>query len=180
MASSEKPNGEQALEPEISEILEDVTEPVEEEVVELDPLAEAEAKANEYLTLAQRTRADLENFRRRTAKEREELLRFGTESVLTDVLGVLDDVERAQEHAADDSALSEGFRMLHAGLMKLLERHHVSEVPGVGAPFDPNFHNAIQQVESDAVEKGQVAEVYQKGYMLHDRVIRAAMVAVAS
>lgn len=178
MASSEKPNGEQILEPEVSEILEGVTEPLEE-VIELDPLAEAEAKAAEYLNLAHRTRADLENFRRRTADEREKLLRYGSEGVLTDMLGVLDDVERAQEHAADGSPLAEGFQLLHAGLVKLMQKHNVTEVAGVGAPFDPNFHNALQTVESDEVEKGQIAVVYQKGYMLHDRVIRPAMVAVA-
>lgn len=145
----------------------------------IDPLQEAQKQAAEYLNLAQRTRADLENYRRRTAREREELLRYGSERVLMDVLGVLDDVERAQEHAQDDSALSEGFRMLHQRLVNVLKQHHVTEVEGVGVKFDPNLHEALQTVASDEVEKGHIAQVYQKGYKLHDRLLRAAKVAVA-
>lgn len=154
-------------------------EVIEEEVV-LSPLESALAQAEEFKNLAQRTRAELENYRRRTNKEREELLRFGAEGILNELLRVLDDVERAQQHAVDDSPLAEGFRMMHKSMWELMERHHVTEVPGVGEAFDPNVHNAIQNVESDAVEKGQVAEVYQKGYMLHERLLRPAMVAVAN
>lgn len=149
------------------------------EVEVLDPLAEAQKQAAEYLNLAQRTRADLENYRRRTTREREELLRYGSERVLNDVLGVLDDVERGQEHAQDDSALAEGFRMLHQRLVNVLKQHHVTEVEGVGAKFDPNLHEALQTVASEDVEKGHIAVVYQKGYKLHDRLLRAAKVAVA-
>lgn len=144
-----------------------------------DPLAAAQRQAEEYLQLAQRARADLENNRRRTTKEREELLRYGSERVLKDLLSALDDVERGIEHAADGSPLAEGFRMLHKSLIQMLERHSVTEVPGAGAPFDPNVHNAIQTVADSPVEKNHVVDVYQKGYLLHDRLLRPAMVSVA-
>lgn len=147
----------------------------------LDPLEEAQNKAQEYLDLAQRTRADLENFRRRTAREREDLLRYGSERVLMDILNVLDDVERAQEHAKEDeSALSEGVQMLHKQLAAVLQRHHVTEVEAeIGARFNPNMHEALQTLASEEIEKGHIIAVYQKGYKLHDRLLRAAKVAVA-
>lgn len=179
MASSEKPQGEVLQDQEVTDILEELVDDEPVVVEELDPLEAAQAQAAEYLALAQRTRADLENYRRRTAKEREELLRYGAERVLTDMLGVLDDVERAQAHAAEENPLAEGVRMMHANLIAVLQRHNVTEVAGVGSVFDPNIHNAIQTVQTDAVEKGQIAEVYQKGYLLHDRLLRPAMVAVA-
>lgn len=151
----------------------------EEPVAPEDPLTVAQRQADEYLLLAQRARADLENHRRRTAKEKEELLRYGSERVLKDLLSALDDVERGIEHAADGSPLAEGFRMLHKSLVNMMERHSVTEVPGVGAPFDPNVHNAIQTVADTDVEKNHIVEVYQKGYLLHDRLLRPAMVSVA-
>lgn len=185
MAQNETPQGDPKtlnddVEQEILDALEDTAATVEEVVPELSPLEAAMAAAEEFKTLAQRTRADLENYRRRTNKEREDLLRYGTERVLADILAVVDDVDRAREHAADGSPLAEGFQMLHANLASLLERNHVTEVPGVGAAFDPNLHNAIQRVESADVEAGQVVEVYQKGYLLHDRLLRPAMVAVSA
>lgn len=143
-----------------------------------DPLVVAQQQAKEHLELAQRKAAELENYRRRTMKEREDLLRYGSERVLHDVLAVMDDVERGQEHAQDDSPLAEGFRMIHNQLEGLLKRHNVTEVPGVGEKFDPEIHNALQKVPSDTLETGQVAAVYQKGYKLHERLLRPAQVAV--
>lgn len=192
MGQNETPQGDpntlnEATEQEILDALEDAEAAADagedatvEELPQLSPLEAALAAAEEFKTLAQRTRADLENYRRRTNKEREDLLRYGAERVLGDILNVMDDVERAREHAADGSPLAEGFQMLHANLASLLERHQVTEVPGVGAAFDPNLHNAIQRVESADVEAGQVVEVYQKGYRLHDRLLRPAMVAVSA
>lgn len=189
MASSEDSNVENkhtvnGVLPEEGELLEEEVEEVEGAdnpgpVELLDPLEEAQQEAQKYLALAQRTRADLENFRRRTARERQDLLRYGTESVLMDLLEVLDNVERADEHAADENPLSEGVRMLHESLSAVLKRHHVTEVDGKGARFDPNIHEALQTVASDEVEKDHIVEVYQKGYKLHDRLLRAAKVAVA-
>lgn len=180
MASTEAPNS-------AEEILVDVdatdesASAAEQDVVEaIDPLTLAQQRADEYLELAQRGRAELENFRRRTAREREDLLRFGSEKVLRDLLILVDDMDRALEHAKDvEGPLGEGFRLMRQNLGALLERHHVTEVPGVGAPFNPDHHEAIAQIPSPE-EKGNVAVVYQKGYQLHDRLLRAAMVAVSA
>src|SRR5690554_5863966 len=113
MAQNETPQGDPKtlnddVEQEILDALEDTAATVEEVVPELSPLEAAMAAAEEFKTLAQRTRADLENYRRRTNKEREDLLRYGTERVLADILAVVDDVDRAREHAADGSPLAEG------------------------------------------------------------------------
>lgn len=152
----------------------------EEAEVVVDPLQEAQRQAAEYLELAQRSRAELENFRRRTQRERDDLLRYGSEKVLRDLLSIVDDSDRALEHAKDvEGPLAEGFRLMQKNLIALLERHNVKEVPGVGEAFNPDYHEAIANIPSE-VEKGAVAVVYQKGYMLHERLLRAAMVAVST
>ena len=188
MASSEEavkdaagtPEEDAAVEAEVIEIAGENDEPQPEEVQE-DPLAAAQRQAQEYLDLAQRTRADLENYRRRTLREQEDLRRYGSERVLRELLSAVDDAERALAHAAEDTGpLVEGFRLLEKNLKALLERNNVREAPGVGEPFNPDFHEAVQQIPSDDVEKGAVAVVFQKGYLLHDRLLRAAMVAVSS
>lgn len=180
MASTEEPKPAEETTEE-SATTEAEVEVLEPEAVEEDPLAVAERQAAEYLELAQRSRAEMENFRRRTQREREDLVRFGGEKVVKDLLSIVDDAERALEHAKDDQGtLAEGFRLMHQNLIALLERHHVTEVPGVGEVFNPDFHEAIANIPSEDVEKGAVAVVYQKGYLLHDRLIRAAMVAVSA
>lgn len=190
MASSEDSNVENkhtvnGVLPEEGELLEEEAEAAEvegnpEPVALLDPLEEAQKQAQEYLALAQRTRADLENYRRRTNREREDLLRYGSERVLMDLLQVLDDVERAQEHAQDENPLAEGVDMLHKNLEAILTRHHVTEVEAeAGGRLDPEIHEAIGTVPSEEVEKGHIIQVYQKGYKLHDRLLRPAKVVVA-
>jgi len=149
---------------------------LEEEAARL----ESERKANHERYL--RERADLENFKRRVAREREEAVRYGNETLVRDLLPVLDNLERALEHAntgGNGQPLLEGVNLVLAGLLDALERHGVTCVPALGERFDPSRHEAMEQVESDEHEPNTVVREHQKGYMLHDRLIRPALVGVS-
>jgi len=149
---------------------------LEEKVARL----ESEVKsANERVL---RERADLENFRKRTAREREEVLRYGNERLVKDLLSVIDNLERALEHASsgeNGQPLIEGVTMVRGELVAVLERHGVSPVAALGERFDPARHEAVEEVESDDHEPRTVVREHQKGYMLRDRLIRPALVGVS-
>ena len=152
-------------------------EPVEEIVKEpvVDPLAEAEAKAEQYLDMARRLQADFDNFRKRTQKDNEEFRKFACSSIVSDLLNIVDDLDRALEHAGDETDFVIGIRGVRANMMKVLESNGVSEVPSEGK-FDPNLHEALCAVEGE--EDDMIAEVFQKGYMLNGKVLRYAKVKV--
>lgn len=134
-----------------------------------------------------RTAAELENSRRRHQKERDELRRFGGESVLKGIVVIVDDLERALEHVrsqtsgdeAGSSSILEGIEMVFRKFLQTLERMGVTPVDAQGKPFDPHLHEAIQQVSDPSVPNNTVAQVFQKGYILHDRLLRPALVVVA-
>ena len=147
-----------------------------------EALAAKEAEAAANWDRFVRERADLENFRKRTQKEKEELLKYGNESVLTEILPVLDNMERALSHASEETlaGVVEGVKLTLDMLLATLKKFGV--VPLVaerGTPFDPAIHHAVHQVESDELPPNTIAEVFQGGYMLNDRLLRAAMVVVA-
>jgi molecular chaperone GrpE len=128
-----------------------------------------------------RERADLENYRRRVQKEKEELLKYGNESLILDIIPVLDNMERALSHAVEESqnAVIEGVRMTHTMLLGALKKFGVSPIEtGRGTAFDPAFHQAMCQVESDDLPPNVVVEEFQKGYLLNERLLRPAMVSV--
>lgn len=130
-----------------------------------------------------RTQAEIENVRRRLQRDSQDSLRFATQSLLTDLLPVLDNIERAIEAASkstDASGLLEGVKMVQQQLMSTLERHNCTPVPAEGQVFDPTLHEAIAQFPNADVAQGSVVTVNQKGYQLHDRVIRPAQVVVSS
>jgi molecular chaperone GrpE len=141
---------------------------------------EAEAASNwdKYL----RERADLENYRRRVQKEKEELQKYGNECVLQEILPVLDNMERALDHATEESlsAVIEGVKLTRSMLLSVLKKFGVEPVESKGSPFDPAYHQAMCQVESAEVAPNTVIEEFQKGYMLNDRLLRPAMVSVAT
>ncbi|HTG81616.1 MAG TPA: nucleotide exchange factor GrpE [Geobacteraceae bacterium] len=142
---------------------------------------EAEAKANWDKFV--RERADLENYRKRTQKEKEELLKYGNESLILEILPILDNMERALTHASEETqvAVIEGVKLTYGMLQSVLKKFGVVPLEvAKGAPFDPAVHHAVHQVESDELPPNTVAEVFQEGYMLNDRLLRAAMVVVAA
>jgi molecular chaperone GrpE len=141
---------------------------------------QGEARANYDRFL--RERADLENLKKRAAREREEALRYGNEALIRDLLPVVDNLERALEHADSSGggqALLEGVNLVLKGLLDALERHGAVRIPALGQRFDPERHEAMLQVESDEHEPNTVVREHQKGYVLRDRLIRPALVAVS-
>ena len=130
-----------------------------------------------------RQMAEFDNFRKRTAKEKEQMFSMGEKSVIEKMLPVVDNFERglaAVPENEKDSAIVSGMEMVYKQLMKQLEDLGVKPIEAVGKEFDPNFHNAVMQVESDEFETGIVAQEFQKGYTYHDTVIRHSMVGVVS
>lgn len=140
--------------------------------VELD---EAKAKAAEYLEMAQRLQADFDNFRKRTQRENEEFKAFATADLISQMLGIVDDLDRALEHAKEDDDFVRGVKGIRQNLMKILESKGLTEIVTDGK-FDPNCHDALCAVESDT--DGDIAEVFQKGYRIGDRVLRYSKVKV--
>ena len=156
----------------------------EEAKAEEDPaqkaLDEANAKAAEYLQLAQRVQADFENFRRRNESVRADAYADGRKDVAAAMLPVLDNLERAVEAAAgsQDEALKNGVEMVLKQMSDAYEKLGVKPIDRKLEKFDPNLENAILQGTEDEGEPGTVCQVLQKGYMIGDRVLRHAMVKV--
>jgi molecular chaperone GrpE len=129
-----------------------------------------------------RERADLENYRKRINREKEELLNYGNKSLIEEILPVLDSMERALKHVTeeDHSAVVEGIRMTHSMLVAVLKKFGVTPTLAVGKPFDSAFHQAMVRVATDEYPPNTVVEEYQKGYLLKERLLRPAMVTVSS
>ena len=147
-----------------------------------EQLAAKEKEAREYWDRFLRERADLENYRKRVGREKEELLNYGNKSLLEEILPVIDNLERALAHVSENGlgAVVEGIRMTHAMLLTALKKFSVTPIESIGAPFDSAFHQAMAQVPTDQHEANTVVEEYQKGYMLKERLLRPAMVTVAT
>ena len=157
-----KPKAEEAEEPQ-TEAEEVVEEP------KVDPLAEAEAKAEKYLDMARRLQADFDNYRKRTERDNAEFKKYACSSIITDLLAVVDDLDRALGYVEEENTFVTGIRGVRTNLMKVLE------IPADG-DFDPNYHEALCTVEGE--EDDKVAEVFQKGYTLNGKVIRYSKVKV--
>ena len=147
-----------------------------------EQLAVKEKEARENWDRFLRERADLENYRKRVGREKEELLNYGNKSLLEEILPVVDNLERALVHASEDGmgAIIEGIRMTHSMLLATLKKFNVTPIEAVGAPFDSAFHQAMAQVPTDQHEPNTIVEEYQKGYMLKERLLRPSMVTVAT
>jgi molecular chaperone GrpE len=143
-------------------------------------LAEAEAKAEEYLGDLQRLAADFDNYRKRAARDQESLVARAHERVVKELLPILDDLERALEAAArhEEAQLEEGVALVHRSLAELLSREGLAEIEADGA-FDPHVHEALLSQPGEGKKSGDVLQVLQKGYRLGDRVVRPARVIVA-
>lgn len=160
---------------------------------ESDPSARSNADLESQLAAARdearqnherwvRERADLDNLRKRAARERQDAARFGTESLLRDLLPVVDDLDRAISAAqggGNGHSLAEGVALVRKAFIDVLQRHGVQRLTAEGERFDPSQHEAVAFIESDAHEPHQVVEEHRAGYRLHDRLLRPAMVTVS-
>ena len=148
----------------------------------LTEVKEIQGLAEKNFDLYLRSQADMENLKRRFQKEKDDLVKFSNESLIRQLLPVVDNLKKALEHSQDENslnALSEGVELTLKGLMDTLKRVGVEEVKALGEPFDPNFHEAMCEQEDNCVKSGTVLQELQKGYVLNKRLIRPAMVVVS-
>jgi molecular chaperone GrpE len=133
-----------------------------------------------------RLAADFDNFRRRSLKERQDLHNYANENLVKELLPIVDNLERAVDHArkeeqrSDSDNLLQGVELTYRSLLQILTRLGVVEIAALGQPFDPQVHEAVRRIPASDKPANTVVEIYQKGYMLKDRMLRPAMVAVAS
>lgn len=125
--------------------------------------------------------AEFDNYKKRVNKDKEELLKYGQESLLYELLTVIDNLELALKHASDEvsTGLIQGVEITYKELMKTLEKFGLTAVEAEGENFDPSVHHAMSQVERDDVEENIVVEEYRKGYKLKDKVLRPSLVSVS-
>lgn len=145
-----------------------------------EALAEEKAKAEGYLANWQRAQADFINYKKRAEQEKEEFVKFANGALMSSLLPVLDDLERALVSLPaelQDLTWVDGIRLIDRKLRTTLEAQGLKEIEAVGKEFDPNIHEAVRQ---EAGKEGIVTEELQKGYRLHDRVIRPTMVVVGN
>ena len=125
--------------------------------------------------------AEFDNYRKRTEKEKDSMFDAGARSVVEKILPIVDNFERGITTVPEeekDSAFVKGIQMIYKQLSEELDKMGVKPIEALGKPFDPDYHNAVMQVEDDKLEAGTVAQELQKGYTYHDIVIRHSMVAV--
>lgn len=140
-------------------------------------------KIDELEDRVKRQMAEFENFRRRSEREKAAMFETGAKSVIEKILPVVDNFERGLAAIPEEekgSAFTEGMEMIYKQLITELEKMEVKPIPAVGEEFNPDFHNAVMQVESDEYESGVIAQELQKGYTYRDSVVRHSMVAVVS
>lgn len=155
----------------------------EKEIEELKKsLEQKEKEAKEYYDRLLREAADLENFKKRAAKDKEEWMKFANEDLIKAILPVIDNLERAVNHAekvSDTGVMIEGVRLTIRQILQTLNRFGLASFESVGKPFDPSMHEAMLVVESDEHEPNYVVEEFQKGYLLNNRLLRPATVSVS-
>ena len=131
---------------------------------------------------ALRLSAEFENYKKRSLREMNDFKKFANESIFRQLLSVVDNLERAisaAQETSEESSLFEGVKLTHKDIVKLFETFNVKPVEAANKAFDPNFHQAVTQEENDEFPDNTVTTVLQKGYLLHDRLIRPAMVVVS-
>ena len=158
--------------------------------LDLDELAARAEKADEYLELAQRTKADFENYRRRAMREAAAAQERGVVKLARELLPAVDNLDRALEAAQAASAdtpsgngaspLVSGIKLVHADVVAALARFGIEPFSPEGEKFDPQHHEAVAQQPVDGAQPGTIVEVYQRGYLLGDTVLRPARVVVAA
>jgi molecular chaperone GrpE len=144
-------------------------------------LQEAEKKAADHYDKYVRALAEFENYKKRAVRDKADAIQYGNEILLRDILPLVDNVDRALEHACtsdDFEAFKKGLQMLREQLLGCLQKHGVEQVAAVGKEFDPHVHEAMMQVESEEHKESDVVGEYEKGYLLKGRLLRPAKVSV--
>ncbi len=145
-------------------------------------LEEAEKESSENHDKYLRACAELENYKKRAARDREDFIKYGNETLIKDMLPTVDNMERALEHASDSEDLKvfvDGLALIRDSFLAALGRHGVEEIDAIGKDFDPNFHEAMMQVEGKKKEDNKVVEEFEKGYLLNGRLLRPSKVSIS-
>ncbi len=177
---------EEAEEPSETSDTEEASEPEKESFFKKKKdkkAAELEEKVKDLNDRVMRQMAEFENFRKRTDKEKTQMFDMGAKTVIEKILPVVDNFERGLASIPEDekeSPFADGMNKIYKQLMTELDNLGVKPIEAKGTEFNPEFHNAVMQVESDELESGTVAEELQKGYTYHDMVVRHSMVSVVS
>lgn len=157
-----------------------------EEATELegeDALAAAKQEAGEYYDRLLRLSAEFENYKKRASRELSDFRKFANEAIIKDLLGVIDNLERALTSAVDQEgsvgSIAEGVELTLKEILKILERNGVTVIAAEGETFDPTYHQAVMQQEAPDQPPNTVVQELQKGYLLHNRLLRPSMVAVS-
>jgi molecular chaperone GrpE len=148
---------------------------------DLEALIKKGEERDEYLDRLQRTSADYANYQKRIQREMEETRKHAAGPVALDLLGVVDNLHRAIEAAVGklDDGFIDGFRMIEQQLLDVLKRHGVNPIEATLKPFDPNIHDALLEMEDASLPDRTVVDELEKGYMLHDRLLRPTRVRVS-
>src|SRR5687767_8455290 len=147
-----------------------------------DKLQAKEKESEENFARYLRQVAEVDNFKKRVNREKEDAIRYANDNLIKDILPVIDNLERAIAHAqggGNGKPLVEGVEMVLRGLLDVFGKHGVVQVPAVGEVFDPGKHEAMAQVESSQYEPNTVVDEHHRGYLLRDRLLRPALVTVA-
>jgi molecular chaperone GrpE len=148
-----------------------------------EKIKQLEAEVKENYDRLLRASAEFDNYKKRSAREMESFRKFANESLIKDLLPIIDNLERAiissTEHEDNDNRIAEGVDLTLKEILKTLSKYGVSTVEAMHEPFDPNFHEAVMREPSGEHPDNTVVRELQKGYMLHDRLLRPAMVAVS-
>lgn len=186
IVKDEENNTEESTAAETEDTLSEETKPQEGETAKDDQNDELKKLQEEYDKLNQqyiRLAADFDNYRKRQAQERENLIKFGTENALKSLLEVLDNFERGQkalENVEDCEKVKESFNLVHKQVFDALTKLGLEEIKAVGEEFDPNFHEAVMQTPTSEQPEHTVINELQKGYKLGDKVLRPTLVNVAT
>jgi molecular chaperone GrpE len=139
---------------------------------------EAADNYDKYLRAA----AEMENYKKRAAREKADAINYGNETLIRDILPIVDSLERALDHSSnskDFDSFVEGLNLIYDKLLGVLEKNGVEKIDAVGKDFDPHFHEAVLQVKSADVDDNKVVEKFENGYLLNDRLLRPVKVSVS-
>jgi molecular chaperone GrpE len=171
---------EQEMRETAQEAVEDISVPVTDTFSPGGAASEALQAENKQLKdRVLRTLADFENFRKRAEREKADFFRYAMAGVLREILPVLDNFDRALDHAEGGDEFHKGVLLIYKQLAEVLEKHGLTPIDQPGGVFDPNIHEAVVREEDPSLPSHTVSAILQKGYFLHDRLLRPALVKVA-
>ena len=164
----------------MAEALNDQDPQQQQDETQPDPLEEVRRERDALQDRLLRTAAEFDNYRKRMDRERRDLAEYTAGEAIKDLLPIIDNLERALQASALDDPLRKGVELIHKQMLEILRRRGVTPIEALGADFDPNVHEAVTQEESAQHREGEVMEELQRGYKVGDRLLRPAMVKVAT